>query len=343
MRVVDDMTAGMDTGIRFRGVALVVSGVSALLPPLAYAVPDAVLARAYPVKAVRLIVAVPPGGPGDTVARMIGPRLTDAWAQPVVVDNRPGASGIIGIEMTARAAPDAYTIAMVSSSLVTNPSLHKRVPYDPVRDFAPVTQAVSVPSVLAAHPGFAPSSVAELVAAARVKPGSITFSSAGRGTSGHLALELFQSLTGARFAHTPFKGGAPALTELLNGQVNATFGIAVTAIPQMRAGKLRALAVTSAIRTRVAPDIVTIAESGYPEFELTTWFGVIVPAATPAVLVNKLHAEIVRILRHPDTEQRLLAQAAEPVASSPKEFAAHIGAEMRRWTRFIKQAGIRAD
>jgi tripartite-type tricarboxylate transporter receptor subunit TctC len=304
---------------------------------------DAAAGRAYPVKAIRFIVASPPGGPADTVTRLIGPKLTETWHQPVVIDNRPGANGIIGTEMTARAAPDGYTIVMVAAGVAINPSLYARVPYDPVRDFAPVTQAISVPNVLVVHPSHSIATVAELVNAARAKPGTIPFGSAGKGTSGHLALELFQLVANVRFVHVPYKGGGPALTELLGNQVNALFSIALSAMPHVRAGRLTGLAVTSRNRTRSAPELPTVAESGYPGFEVTGWFGVLAPAKTPPAVVAKLNDEIVRILRLPEVEQRLVSQAAEPVASEPQAFAQHIANETRKWAQVVKQAGIRPD
>ncbi|RPI46569.1 MAG: tripartite tricarboxylate transporter substrate binding protein [Betaproteobacteria bacterium] len=304
---------------------------------------SAMAARAYPVKAIRFVVASPPGGPADTVARLIGPRLSEVWQQPVVIDNRPGANGIIGLEMTARAAPDGYTIVMAAAGLAINPSLYARVPYDPVRDFSPVTQAISVPNVLVIHPSQAVASVADLVAAARARPGSITFASAGKGTSGHLALGLFQIVSGARFVHVPYKGGGPALAELVSGQADALFSIALSAMPHVRAGRLKALAVTSGARTRAAPELPTVAESGYPGFDVTGWFGVLAPAGTPKAIVKKLNANIVRLLRAPEVEHRLILQGADPVASEPEAFARHIAAETRKWAQVIKQAGLKSD
>lgn len=304
---------------------------------------EQVLARVYPVKAIRFIVASPPGGAADSVARLIGPKLHEAWHQPVVIDNRAGANGIIGTEMTARAAPDGYTLVMVAAGFATTPSLYTRVPYDPVNDFAPITQVVSAPHVLAVHPTLPFASVSDLVSAARAKPGSLVFASAGRGTSGHLALELFQIVSSARFAHAPYKGGSPALADLLSGQVQALFSIAPSALPHVKTGRLKALAVTSNTRTRAAPELPTVAESGYPGFEAAGWFGVLAPARTPRALVGKIHAEIVRILHLPDVEQRLIAQAADPVGSDPAAFARHIAAETRKWARIIKQAGIKPD
>jgi tripartite-type tricarboxylate transporter receptor subunit TctC len=304
---------------------------------------EQVVARVYPVKAIRFIVAAPPGGSADSVARLIGPKLHETWHQPVVIDNRPGANGIIGTEMIARAAPDGYTIVMVAAGLAINPSLYTRVPYDPIHDFAPITQVVSVPNVLVVHPSLHFMSVSDLVSAARAKPGSLVFAPGGRGTAGHLALELFQNVASTRFAHAPHKGGSQALHDVLGGQAQAVFGIALSAMPHVKAGRLTALAVTSASRTRAAPDVPTIAESGYPGFEVTGWFGVLAPAKTPRMLVTKINAEIVRILRLPEIEQRLIAQAADPVASGPDAFARHIAAETRKWAKLIKQAGIKPD
>jgi len=310
----------------------------------AFAAPnEQIVARVYPVKAIRFIVASPPGGPADIVTRLIAPKMHESWHQPIVVNNRAGANGIIGTEMIARAAPDGYTILMAGAGLAISPSLYTRVPYDPIGDFAPITQILSVPNVLVVHPALSFMSVSDLVNAARVKPGTVVFASAGRGTAGHLAMALFQSIANVRFAHAPSKGGSLALVEVSGGQAQALFGSALSAMPHVKAGRLRALAVTSAARTRAAPELPTIAESGYPEFEIAGWFGVLAPAKTPRVVVAKLNAEIVRSLRLPDVEQRLVAQAADPVASDPDAFARHIAAETRKWAKLIKQAGIKAD
>lgn len=300
-------------------------------------------ARPYPVKAIRFIVAASPGGPADTVARSIAPRLAKAWGQQVVVDNRPGANGIIGIETAARAAPDGYTIVMVTAGIASNPSLYSRVPYDPVKDFAPVTLVATVPNVLLVSMEAPFVSVTDLIAAARARPGTITFGSAGKGSSGHLALELLQLASGARFAHVPAKGVRPALADLLAGEVQVSFGVALASMPHVRAGRLRGLAVTSAERARAAPELPTMAESGFPGYEVTGWFGVLAPARTPAAIVDKLNAQIVRVLRAPEVEQHLLAQATDPIASSPAVFGAHIAAETRKWTSVVKATGIKRD
>ena len=323
--------------------ALALSAIPCAIVPCAAAeLPPAPLAvRVYPIKAVRLVVAAPPGGSADRLGRLIAARLSEAWSHGVVVDNRPGANGIIGIQMTARAAPDGYTLALVAASIVVNPSLYAQVPYHPVNDFAPVTQLVSVPSILVVHASFAATSVGDLVAQARARPGTIAFGSAGRGSAGHLALELFQSFAASRFVHVPQKSGAAALNELLNTHVHALFGIAIATIPHVNAGRLKGLAVTGAARSRAAPDLPTIAEAGFPAFEMTNWYGVLAPAKTPAALVEKLHDEILRALNGLEREGELIEHAADPVGSAPAEFAAHIAAEARKWSNVIRLANIK--
>jgi len=297
----------------------------------------------WPMKPIRLIVTSPAGGPSDIAARIISQRLTETLGQAVVIDNRGGANGIVGTEMVANALPDGYTIGMVQAGLAINPSLYARVPYDPLKDFAPITQAISVPNVLVVHPSLGVNTVAELVAAAKAHPEEIPFASAGKGSSGHLALELFQMSAGVRFNHVPYKGGAPAINELLGGHVKALFSLALAATPHLRSGKLKGLAVSSGQRSAVAPELPTVAESGYPGFEVVGWFGILAPAKTPPAIVAKLHDEIVRVLKMPDTRQRLASQGADVVASAPDEFAAYIKSETERWAKVIKTAGIRVE
>jgi tripartite-type tricarboxylate transporter receptor subunit TctC len=301
------------------------------------------VARVYPVRPIRFIVAAPPGGAADTVTRLISPKLAEVWRQPVVIDNRPGANGIIGTVVVARAAPDGYTIIMAGAGLAINPSLYKQAPYDPVHDFSPVTQVVSVSNMLVVHPSVPAASVLELVQLAKAHPGELRFASAGNGTSGHLAGELFKSMAGVQLLHVPYKSGGPALADVAAGQVQMMFSITLAAVPQVKAGKLRALAVTSARRSAAAPDIPTVAESGFPGYEVTGWFGVLAPAATPRTIVAKLNGEIVRILNMPDIRQRLLSQGADPAPGTSEQFAVHIGAESQKWAKLIKQAGIRAN
>jgi tripartite-type tricarboxylate transporter receptor subunit TctC len=306
-------------------------------------VASVIASEAYPNKPVRMIVAVPPGGPADTLARLIGPRLSETLGQTVVIDNRPGANGIIAYEMAARAAPDGYTFVLVAAGVAINPSLYREVRYDPIGDFAPITHGITVPNILVVHPGVPAQSVKELVALANAQRGRFTFASAGNGTSGHLALELFRLSAGIDVIHIPYKGGGPALAELLGGQVQALFSIALAATPQVKAGKLRALGITSSRRSPVAPELVTIAEAGFPGFEVVGWFGWLAPARTPRAIVSRLNADIVNVLNAPDVRERLLSQSSEPVGNSPEAFAAFIKSEHEKWARVVKQAGIRLE
>ncbi len=290
-----------------------------------------------------MIVAVPPGGPADTLARLIAPRLTAAIGQPVVIDNRPGANGNIAYETTARAVPDGYTFVLVAAGVAINPSLYREVQYDPLKDFAPITQGIAVPNILIVHPALAAASVRELIALAKARPGQIAFASAGNGTSGHLALELFRQSSGIDVIHVPYKGGGPALTEVMAGQLQALFSIAIAAMPQIRGGKVRALAITTAKRSPLAPELPTIAESGFPGFEVVGWFGWLAPAKTPPDIVARLHREITRILVEPATRERLLALGADPVGDTPQAFGAFIKSEHAKWAGVIRQAKIQAE
>ena len=297
----------------------------------------------YPNKPVRMIVAVPPGGPADTLARLVGPGLSNALGQTVVIDNRPGANGIIAYELAARAAPDGYTFVLVAAGVAINPILYRKVPYDPVKDFAPITHGISVPNILVVHPSVPAKSVRELVAYAKSGPGELIFASAGNGTSGHLALELFRLSSGIRAVHVPYKGGGPALAEVVAGQVQALFSIALAATPQIKAGKLRALAITSAERSAVAPELPTVAESGFPGFEVIGWFGWLAPATTPRDIVNRLNREIVQVLQRPEVRDRLLGMSTVPVGNSPQQFGQFIRAERDKWAKVVRDARIRIE
>ncbi len=300
-------------------------------------------AQSYPNRPIRMIVAVPPGGPADTLSRLVAPHLTEILGQTIVIDNRPGANGNIAYEMTARATPDGYTITAVAAGVAINPSLYREVKYDPMKDFAPLTLGIRVPNILVVHPSVTAASLKELVALAKSKPGHIAFASAGTGTSGHLALELFKTSAGIDVIHVPYKGGGPALAELIAGHVNALFSIALTALPQIKAGKARALAVTSGRRSAVAPDLPTVAESGFPGFEVVGWFGWLAPARTPHAIVERLNREMVAILREPEMKERLVGLGSDPAPGTPQEFAAFIRSEHDKWARVIRQAGIRMD
>jgi tripartite-type tricarboxylate transporter receptor subunit TctC len=299
------------------------------------------VAQHYPTKPIRMIVAVPPGGPADTLARLVGPKLTEALGQTVVIDNRPGANGNIAYETTARAAPDGYTFVLVAAGVAINPSLYREVRYDPVKDFAAITHGISVPNILVVHPSVPAASIKELIALGKAKP--VNFASAGNGSTGHLALEQFRIVSGMQITHIPYKGGGPALAELIGGQVQALFSLALAATPQIKAGKVRALAITSAQRSRVAPEIPTVAELGFPGFEVIGWFGWLAPARTPVEIVGRLNADIVKALRSPETQDRLITLGCEPVGNSSREFAAYVSAERDKWAKVIKRAGIRID
>jgi tripartite-type tricarboxylate transporter receptor subunit TctC len=298
-------------------------------------------AETYPSKPIRMIVAVPPGGPADTLARLVSPKMTESLGQTVVIDNRPGANGNIAYEMAARAAADGYTFVLAAAGIAINPSLYREVRFDPVKDFAAITQGISVPNILIVHPSVPATSVKELIALGKSKP--VNFASAGNGSSGHLAVEQFKIMSGMSLTHIPYKGGAPALAELIGGQVQALFSLALVATPQVKAGKVRALAITSARRSRVAPELPTVAELGFPGFEVIGWFGWLVPARTPDAIVTRLNAEIVKVLRSTATQDRLVALGSDPVGNAPREFAAFVSAERDKWAKVIKQAGIKLD
>ena len=288
-----------------------------------------------------MIVSVPPGGPADTLARLLAPKLSEALGQTVVIDNRPGANGNIAYEMAARAMPDGYTLVQVAAGVSINPSLYREVRFDPVKDFAAITQGISVPNILIVHPSVPATSVKELIALGKSKP--LNFASAGNGSSGHLAVEQFKIISGMPLTHIPYKGGGPALAELIGGQVHALFSAALVATPQVKAGKVRALAITSAKRSRVAPEIPTVAELGFPGFDVIGWFGWLAPARTPHDIVARLNTDIVKVLRNAEIQERLIALGCEPVGNTSREFAAFVSAERDKWAKVIKQAGIKLD
>jgi tripartite-type tricarboxylate transporter receptor subunit TctC len=296
----------------------------------------------YPNRPVRLIAPFSPGGGVDIVARLLSQKLGEKWGQQIVVDNRTGATGIIGTELAARAAPDGYTLLMGNAAThAVNVSLYSKLPYDAVKDFVPVSLVGRVPEMLVVHPSLPVTSVKELVALAAVKPGELTFGSAGAGSPPHLAGELFQSLGKVRFVHIPYKGSAPALTDLLGGQINMYFSNILSAVPYVKTNRLRGIGVTSAIRSVVMPEIPTIAESGLPGYVDYNWYGVLAPKNTPKSIVNKLHTDIVRVVRTKDIEDRLTKDGAEVIANTPEEFAAFIAEEIKKYAQIIKQSGLR--
>ena len=319
-----------------RGTLLLAAALAATAPPAA--------ADVYPAKAIRFVVAFPPGGGTDIIARSIAQKLSERLAQTVVVDNRPGAGGNIGTDIVAKSAPDGYTLLMGSAGpLAINASLFASMPFDPLRDLAPVTLAASTPNVLVVHPSLKAATLKELIALARAHPGEINFASSGHGTPAHLAGELFNSMAGVKLVHVPYKGAAPALADLLGGQVQIMFSTMPPALPHVKDGKLRALAVTSLKRSPAMPGLPTIDEAALPGFEANTWHGVVLPAGAPSAIVARLNREIVAILRLPDVVERLSAQGAEPVGSTPEEFAAYIKSETLKWARVVRESGAKAE
>ncbi len=301
-------------------------------------------AENYPSKPIRMIVPFSVGGTTDILARIIGQELTKAWGQQVIIDNRPGAGGNIGADLVAKSAPDGYTLVMGTvGTHAINASLYKKMPYDTVKDFAPITLVAAVPNVLVVHPAVPAKSVKELIEYAKANPGKLSFASSGNGTSVHLSGELFKAMAGVSMTHIPYKGSAPAIIDLMGGQVQLMFDNMPTALPHVKAGRLRALAVTSAKRSPAMPDLPTIAEAGVAGYEASSWFGVLAPAGTPSAIVTKLNGEIVRILGLPEIKERLLSQGAEPVGNSPEQFAAHITAEMAKWGNVVKASGAQVD
>jgi tripartite-type tricarboxylate transporter receptor subunit TctC len=296
---------------------------------------------AYPDRAIRLVVPFAAGGAVDAVARVLGKALTANLGEAVVIDNRGGAGGIVGMEAAARAGADGFTLLLSHSGFAAMPGLYRELPFDPVRDFAGVITAASGAYVLAAHPRAPFGSVAELIAYAKASPGKVTYASAGAGSTIHLASEFFKRMAGVDLLHVPYKGAAPAMTDLVGGQVDMMFAPAVNSLPLAAAGKLRALAVTSAKRSALAPELPTVAESGLPGFEVTGWYGLAAPAATPAALVAKLNTEANRALRSASMIAELRQQGLEPVGGSPAEATAWIAAEVARWTGVIRDAGIK--
>ncbi len=303
----------------------------------------AAAADAYPNRPIRMVVPVPPGGVADTMARLVLPRVSESLGQQIVIDNRPGANGVIAYEMVARAAPDGYTLVTAATGIAINPSLYRQAAYDPVRDFAPITLGVTAPNILLVHPSVAAKSVQELVTLAKAKPGQVIFASPGNGTTGHLAVELLKSAAGVDVTHVPYKGGGPALIDLMGGQVHAYFSVALVAVPLVKAGKLRALGITSAKRSPVAPDMMSVSEAGFPGVELSGWFGWLAPARTPRAIVGQLNRGIVDVLNAPQIRERVLSQSTEPVGDSPESFGRFIKSERDRWARVIREANIRLE
>ncbi len=295
---------------------------------------------AYPVKPVRMIVPFAPGGGTDLVARALAQKLTDALGQPFVVDNRPGANANIGNEMAARAAPDGYTLIMGSSSLTINPNLYRKLPYDPVRDFAPISLATNVPYILVVHPSLPAGSFQEFLAYARTRQGQLSYGSAGTGNSTHLSMELLKLVAKIDLVHVPYKGTGQALTDLLGGHVQVIWGTIPPCLPHVKTGRLKGLAVGGLKRAKAVPDLPTVDELGYPGYEAGSWFGLLAPAGTPREIVGMLSREVNKALNAQELNERLNSEGAEPAGNTPEQFAAFIKMEIVKWGKVAKAAGI---
>jgi len=307
------------------------------------AAPFAMGQSTYPTRPVRLVVPFPAGGTTDIIARATAQKLSEAWGQQVIVDNRPGAAGNIGSELVAKAAPDGYTLLMGTvGTHAINPSLYAKMPYDHVKEFAPVILVAGVPNVLVVNPDLPIKSVPELIAYAKANPGKLNFASSGSGTSIHLSGELFKAMTGVQMTHVPYKGSAPALTDLIGGQVQLMFDNLPSSLAFIKAGKLRALAVTSASRAPALPDVPTVADT-VPGFEASSWFGVLAPAGTPPEIIARINGEVTKWLATPEAKEKLTAQGANVAGGTPQDFAKHIQAETAKWAKVVKESGAKVD
>ena len=303
-----------------------------------------VYAQIYPNKPIRLVLPYPPGGGSDTIARPLAQRLAAGLGQQVIVDNRGGASGNIGMELAAKSPPDGYTIVMaLTAQLAVNPSLFKKLPYDPVKDFAPITLMASGPYILVVHPSLPVKSVKEFIALARKHPGQIAYASSGNGSGGHLAAALLGSMTGIKMLHVPYKGGGPALADLLAGNVQMLFSTYAAGKGHIQSGRIRALAVSTAKRPSIIPDLPTVAEAGVPGYDSGVWYAVLAPAGTPQDIVAKLNREIIHVLHTPEYTKLLVNGAIDPVGSTPQELAGYMNAEIAKYAGIIKEAGMRVD
>ena len=316
---------------------------AALVLLAAFAAPTSGSAQGYPNRPVRLVVPFPAGGPADALGRALGDQWSKMWGQPVIIENRGGAGGNLGAEVVARAAPDGYTLLLNASSHVINASLYEKLPYDPIKDFTPVSEVASYMLVLVVHPSVPAKSVKEFVAFANSKPDGLSVANAGLGTPTHLAAVLFAQAAGVNLIHVPYRGAAPASTDLIAGQVPAMFNNPVNAVPQVKSNNLRALAVTGSKHLSLLPDTPTIAESGYPGFETRTWYGLFGPAGMPADIVRKLHADTDKVMRMPEVANNLIAQGWDIAVSPPDQFAKVLQSEMDRWSAVVKRAGIKAN
>jgi tripartite-type tricarboxylate transporter receptor subunit TctC len=300
-------------------------------------------AAGYPLRPIRLVVPSSPGGGTDIVGRLLAQKLGEVLGQPLVVDNRPGAGTLIGTEFVAKSAPDGYTLLMGLSTLAIDPSIYAKLPYDALKDFAAISLAASVPNVLSVHPSVPATTVPELIALASARQGRLTCGSAGLGTNPHLAAELFRTMAGVEWVHVPYKGSGPAVIGLLAGQVDLMFATLPSVIQHVRAGKLRALGVSTAARAPALPDVPTIAEAGLPGYEAIQWYGVLAPTGTPRAIIDRLSRDIGRALQAPEMRERLAVEGATPIGSSPDEFAAYLRRETEKWAEVIKTTGLKPE
>ena len=300
-------------------------------------------AQGYPAKPIRIVVPYPPGGFNDTLGRTLAAKFTEAWGQPAIVENKPGANTVIGSDFVAKSTPDGYTLLIVAFPFAVTPSLIKTMPYDTVKDFAPVILAAQSPNILVVNPALPVKSVSELIALAKSKPDGLSYASTGNGSSNHISMELFKSLAGVKLVHIPYKGSAPAVTDLLGGQVHVMFDNAPNVMPQVKAGRLRALGQSGLTRSSIAPDLPTVAEAGVPGYEVMVWFGLVAPAGTPREVITKLNAEVLKILAMPEVRERFLAQGVEPRGSTPEQFGEHIRAQMAKWGKVVADSGVKLD
>jgi tripartite-type tricarboxylate transporter receptor subunit TctC len=298
----------------------------------------------YPAKPVRILVGAATGGGVDITARIVAAKLSDLLKQQCLVDNRPGAGGNIAAELVAKAAPDGYTILMGTiAALAINPSLYGNLPFDPVRDFAPISRAADSTNILVIHPALPARSVKDLIAIARARPGELLYGSALTGSAGHLAGELFNSAANVKIVHVPYRGGAPAMIDLISGEIQIIFATAITAVPQMKSGRVRPLAVTTARRSALVPEIPTMDEAGLRGFEVNNWYGLVAPAKTPPEIVRALNREIVQVLGLPDVKDIMLKQGLDPAPSSPEEFGAYMKSEIVKWRKVVQASGAKPD
>ena len=303
----------------------------------------AALAQNYPARSIRFVIGFSPGGGTDVVTRLIADRMTEAMKQPVLVDNRPGAASNIAAELVAHAPADGYTIFMGTISTATNRTLYRKLKYDALKDFVPITQVLSTPFLLAVHPSLPVDNVRQFIAFAKARPGELNYGSAGSGSGSHLFAEMFRGMTGLNYVHVPYKGAGPATTALLAGEMMFKFDNIVTTLPMARSGKLRALAVTTLTRSSAAPEIPTVAESGVPGYDANAWFGVFAPAGTPPEIIARLNAEIVKILKQPQVRQKLLSVGGDPVGNTPEEFGKFFRSEVDKWGKVIRAANLQID